>query len=364
MKKRILIIGDGNHQFNKHLSKYLRRDLEYSVDVISFYKVEDGKTFFDKIYDIKPPRLTFNTFKVLYILIRVYAFLLTKSHRYEYISLQFLRPLYSKLLSLPFLRHKKIIASVWGSDLLGQHLTEKEKINIFSKVGKITCATSFIKNKIQALTETEVNIIKYGLEPLEAIRKDTSTKSEAKRYFDICDKKITIAVGYNGARRQRHLEFIHALLDTLPEYDFKKLFFLFPVTYGRDELYLEKLKSVCEGNGINSLFFDEFMTEKEVAKLRICSDFFINIQPTDAISGALQEHIMAGSKVICGSWLNYTTLTDQGINITFVDSIDSIAGYLFDVESLKERDDKNAKVIYRISSWENCIKGWGDVFGE
>ncbi|WP_221074094.1 glycosyltransferase [Agarivorans aestuarii] len=356
MTKKILLVGDANHQFNYYLSKYLKSELSYEVAIYSFSKPKKNSAHhYDNIYYSKLANL--NKF---FLLIMMYMNILFFQRYYDYISIQFVRNVFFYLLKLPFINKRKFVISIWGSDILESE-TPLSNINyILDSSHKITCATDVVKLRVERLTKTKVCIIKYGLQPLENIRASTLKKADAKREFGISPSTLTIAIGYNGSSRQKHIECVDSLLKGFDTNELNDITLIFPISYGRNENHISALKKHCSNHNLNSLFIDDFLSDHEMANLRICSDIFVNVQPTDMFSGAMQEHIYAGSRVICGEWLEYPDIKSNGITVETISSISELARSIKTVGVFY--DKRNAKKIYSISSWLVAIEAWDRVF--
>jgi hypothetical protein len=124
---------------------------------------------------------------------------------------------------------------------------------------------------------------------------------------------------------------------------------------------VEKLKCYLQKSNLNFIIFEEYMTDLMVARLRKATDIYVNLQVTDMLSGAMQEHIYAGNQVITGKWLAYQELKDIGANFHEVYSIEELPSLIIQCKkNLNEKKMQDA--IYCLSSWNKVIDGWENVF--
>ncbi len=140
------------------------------------------------------------------------------------------------------------------------------------------------------------------------------------------------------------------------------------MTYGNNNIlkYSESIIEVFQGSGIEHKILSTYLTDNEVAHLRNASDIMIQLQPTDQLSGAMQEHMFAENVVITGSWLPYQVLEDEGVYFRKVDTIPQINNdLLYCLKHLEEEQQKakgNKEIIYSLSSWPVNIEKWNNLY--
>jgi glycosyltransferase involved in cell wall biosynthesis len=110
------------------------------------------------------------------------------------------------------------------------------------------------------------------------------------------------------------------------------------------------------------------MNDREVAFLRLSSDIMIQVQNTDSFSSSMREHLYAGNVVITGDWLPYETLDKKGCFMLKVSDVDLVGEKLVyainNLDSLKKRCQGNPEIIWELSSWENNIDSWCNLYDE
>ena len=82
------------------------------------------------------------------------------------------------------------------------------------------------------------------------------------------------------------------------------------MTYGLTAEYLNQIIDHLKKTGLSYIILSDFLTKKEVAKLRLITDIAINISISDAYSASVQEQIYAENIVITGNWLPYDYLKE------------------------------------------------------
>jgi len=172
---------------------------------------------------------------------------------------------------------------------------------------------------------------------------------------------ITVGNNSNGSEGQQHL----GIIESISKYNFENVFFIFPVTYGISDHYLSQISAALKNLKMPSVLLTEFMTSKQIASLRLLSSFFIQLQITDTLSGAMLEHLYAGSVVITGSWLKYDVLDKMGMYLQKVDHVSEIGDKLHSLisvfDSEKNLTNKNQKAVWELASWEYCLKNWKEL---
>ena len=139
------------------------------------------------------------------------------------------------------------------------------------------------------------------------------------------------------------------------------------MTYGnKDADYENQLQATGKDLVCDVIFFYDFMSSEDTARLRRVADIFIHAQPTDAFSATVQEFLYSGTIVLNGSWLRYNELNNNGVEYYEFDKIENIPILLMetikDIDRLKERMQLNTERIYKISSWEANANTWLDLY--
>lgn len=373
MKKfELLIIGDSDHQYIILFVKWLRTIFpNINVSIISTNP--DSKCIYDKkIYDqgflaIKNSNI-FSRIKGLrsfYRAYSVYKLIKTNNLGSDSILVHYIMPWLS-LISTK-LKHctKNFSITFWGSDFyrLGNKFL---LIHILKNVDNIIIATPQMIldfKKIFPQFNEKVHLCFFGNEPLEFLKSNVSKKDSCD-IFNITNNKLNVTIGHNGSQAHQHL----AIIDELKRVDkriLKLIRIIFPMTYGLDIEYLQKIKKACIDLEVEIKILTDFMNENEVAHLRNLTDIMINLQITDAFSGTMKEVLYCGGVVINGNWLPYQFLKEMDVYFVEVSSIPELSIKLSDIvvnySFYKDLCKNNSLRIYNLSNWSQTIHNWKEV---
>lgn len=208
---------------------------------------------------------------------------------------------------------KNIVVTPWGSDILRK---DNEYLNhlagLYVNADYIsTDKDSPLGKKIIDVFNIDPNKIvcsSFGTDIVDFAVKDGNSLSQenAKQRFGL-NGRYVITCGYNGINNHRHKDIIEAInkvKDRLPD----NLTLLFPMTYLKNDIYMEECKQKCTEYDINAVFLTEYMSVEDVYKLRKATDMFVHVQTTDANSGTVKEYILCDKKIVHGSWIKYDEL--------------------------------------------------------
>ena len=108
------------------------------------------------------------------------------------------------------------------------------------------------------------------------------------------------------------------------------------------------------------------MSDDAVAMLRCCSNIFIQLQPTDMLSGSMLEHLAAGNIVITGKWLPYDILDELNIYMLKIERMEQVSTILLSViENYLEytrKCDLNKNIVLNNFRWKTVINKWINVY--
>lgn len=265
----------------------------------------------------------------------------------------------------------KIIASWWGSDLFRKGNAELEK------------CWKYIKN-FDLVTTDSIDLEKEYFERIVRNREHSSTykrlylgsevadsidlqRNNAKRIIQekiIGDDKVIIAIGYNAHKAQQHLQVIEALgkLDVEKK---NRIIILLQMTYAVvDEAYPDLVAKRAEELGFSVIRFDKFLSNEEVANIRICTDIFINAQTTDAFCSTIKEYMYARTYLVNAKWLEYEELKEWGLKTRVFESFAEIPGIVEDVLCSNDEYllDTNQRIIGEKFCWDGCAEKWNKVY--
>lgn len=255
---------------------------------------------------------------------------------------------------------KNIILYYCGSDYFRKSKLDLMINNLIVKTPYCTCVGSqalfnaFIQRTPGIKAPT---IVRFGISVFDEILKNDSFGKEP-----ISSRKNVFCVGYNGAREQQHLEIIKAFTD-LPEKKKKNLALIVPMTYRRDDGYLEEVKTALNNSGINYELLTEFMDNQEMAAMWYKVGYFINAQTTDSLSASVLESVYAGCTLINGSWLKYPEYEEFDLDYYEFDTFSNLSNILKSildgtVGTIKQKD---LSLIYNGMSWNRAKTQWQTI---
>ena len=137
------------------------------------------------------------------------------------------------------------------------------------------------------------------------------------------------------------------------------------MTYDRSEPYINETVTLLKKTGVNYTVLNEFLTERELAVLRIQSQVFIDTQTTDSFNGALRETLYSENIALIADWLEYPPYDREnvyyiGINESNLTSTLHLIIYNFG--EYKQKCIGNKVKLKRLVSWEYCVKPWVDSY--
>lgn len=356
-----LVLCSFNSVYTQEFLKNVKNKTHYKFDVATAddtYR-EWKENYIDTIY----------SYRIMY---ELYDFL-KKVNKYEIIHIHYLSTFYGQFSDLIRKKCNKLIITIWGSDFLR---TSDEEKNIQRKIIKEADILTFdnetilndFANYFGEDCKTKSVICRFGLTALEYINNFKSYgKIKMREDLKIPKDALVTTCGYNANIAHNHLKIIEQIKyvkDKLP----KDIYFIFPMTYSKDDGYINKVKCELKESGIRYKVIDEFMSLEETAKYTLISDIMIQVQTTDTLSATMQEQMYCGNVIITGAWLPYKPLKDEGVFFLETKTLNEIGKNLVEVSNniyeFKEKCRKNKKIIWKYSSWENTIENWKEIYKE
>ncbi|MBW7467674.1 glycosyltransferase involved in cell wall biosynthesis [Pontibacter aydingkolensis] len=262
----------------------------------------------------------------------------------------------------------RLITTFWGSDYF--RATDKQKIAyqpllMYSDLITMVEGVQSIFKEEYPEYKHKIRTTYFGLKLLDVIK---NVKEEDialfKQKYQIPSNKIIISIGYNGIPEQQHYKLIEAIKSLKDEHKSAAHLFV-PLTYGGTLEYKGQVKALAKELGLSVTFFETRLTDIELATMRCASDVVVNIQKTDAFSGALSESLVAGNIVIVGDWLPYDVYDQWGVKVIRTDE-DSVALHLNNVleciNGLEETCEKNKQLVLGRLTWDSTLKLWIKVY--
>jgi hypothetical protein len=377
-KKRILLVGNGDAQFVIHYADWLNKlgNDQFEVDILSFNRIsERNLAYYHKVYSypfgrLKPGsqayriRRAFNAFRLM-------VSISSRLKSYDFVHLHYV-DFFSYLIALliPKSSRIRIIASVWGSDMYrAKGINRFGFSKIIRKAHRISLANpesmDYFKSHF-AHQENSVRMLRFGLKPLEYLMNIDLSREDAKKELGWNSNKLAIVIGYNLQLIQQHLlildQFSRPELIALAD----RIQLVLPLTYAGTQSYKEQIIQKLKSLPFEYTLYEKYLSDEEVAKIRIAADVLIQLQTHDQLSGSMQEHLFASSVVITGSWLPYRMFKEEGVWFLEIDQMEDLAKLMSEVIAnypLYLAKTNNCKeVIGRLSLWENNIRQWMELY--
>lgn len=374
--KKYLMVGIADSPHLQGLIKNLKkRDSSCIIDMIPRKKIKDDIINIDTVYNfkffqyleekkIRGANLVFYTSLLWWWMFR------RNKVFYDIVEIHYVGVYYKKVIGLLKANAKRVSAILWGSDIFRLkeiHFPIMKKILL--QCDSINCTTEDMRSQVEEVVGKDFNKLKItmcrlGLEFLNVIQtlaKRNLAKTDLAMRLGVtlpAENMKVVTIGYNGSVGQQHIKIIESFKDK----EYRDTLFLVPMTYGASDDYITRVQSQMDLLGVNYKIFTDYMVEGDIAALRLVTDIFIQLQTTDALSGAMQEHMYANNVVITGSWLPYDSLRNIGVVFDTVETVEEIGSVLSDTllhfDNERERFCNNSSKIWGFSSWESRIEEW------
>ena len=269
---------------------------------------------------------------------------------------------------LKYLTGSKLVYSYWGSDLFR---VNKKQLNsrgmIVRQADFITFDNRDLELKFKEIYAWAHKIpsktILFGLPVLDIIRdrRKQITDEKIREEWKVPKDKQVVAIGYSATDAHQHIK----VLKRIEKLDLEtrdRLFIVLQMTYGGTAQYIKRVTAAAEKTGCEYRVIRNYLTDEEVADLRIMTDIYINAQMTDAFSGSVCENLFAGTILINAKWLCYQEFKDHDFqylefkNMGEIDQLIKLAmGTGIDVS-------KNKSLVWQLRSWECCEPKWQRIY--
>jgi len=376
----ILILGNPASALIQHLCAELKRaNNNIEIDIIAIpyrFNAEISSESFDRIFNLN--KNYYSLAKIPYLkniyFISNLRELFNQLPKYDVVSIQFAYYFYSLVINEIKNKGKKFIVTFWGSDFNKVNFWQKAQLRkIVENADLITTANSALSKQITdrfGVEKSKFKIARFGLTPLNNLKKLRQTLSvdNTKSELGLLNKFV-ITIGYNANKIQQHFIIVNELkqiVDKLPN----NYLLLFPMTYGfgNHKKHTEKLRKALNKYNFNYKILDSFLSNEEVAYLRLATDVMIQLQTHDQFSGSMQEHIYSENVIITGDWLPYQALKNVGTYFLEINNFSELNDKLLETidnfELEKDKCKSNSEKIWELSSWERTIDNWINLFGE
>lgn len=383
MTIKILILGDINSMFILNYVKKLKAKMNCEVDIFTVpiraqqkeYMIKFIK-YFNNVYEISKSNygIINRIPKIRGLLqLRNLANQIKKLGNYDICNIHYLSVDYGYLYKQIRNQCKKLIISIWGSDLYRTNWRQKKvQYNIIKYANRITFTTKQASEEFSKyfnkIDKDKLKVKNLGLVALEILRNiEHISKKDCKKSFNISTNSLVVTCGNNASQGNEHIKIIKSI-EMIKHKLSANVLFIFPFTYGFIREYFLQVKDLLDKSNLNYRVLTNFLSDYEVAQLRKASDITINLPISDQLSGSLQESLYAGNVVITGDWLPYKILEEKGIFMLKVSSMDEVGEKLVyslnNLRDLKESCKGNSQIIWNMSSWDKNIDSWIQMYQE
>ncbi|KAA6334398.1 hypothetical protein EZS27_017278 [termite gut metagenome] len=300
-----------------------------------------------------------------------YYILRNVASAYDVVDIHFFCSKYYRLLNHLILQKKQYKITVWGSDFYRVSDIQKSKQKYYYDNAKIIhieieeMRDDFLK--YMPSVYNRIHLARFGISQLQYLDKVIDCKNETTLLSgNLYHNKLVITCGYNASKGQQHVKIIEILKALSPDQK-RKIFLLFPMTYGIQKQYLNYIEGLLGQVGIPYCVFSKHLSNEENAKLRVITDISINIQITDALAASLQEHLYAGNILLAGEWLPYQIFDEHSIfyiKISYQNMLEKLSYCIDNLDMLKEKTKANHDKIKNLSSWKTVTPSWVKIYNE
>lgn len=268
--------------------------------------------------------------------------------------------------------HVQYDVTLWGSDVLRVHdkiFKKRRDSYYYSRYIKgINPLITVLKTHYGKLLDSKYRENYFGNSEIDVIESldDSTFKVIKERIIPRAEGKLIVTCGYNSQPAQQHMLILDAIAKLNNEIK-KQIHIVLPLTYPVKGAYVDKVCKMANELGVSYTALVNYLTNEEVAVLRKSTDITINIQKTDAFAASIQSHLYCQNVVILGEWLYYPKYEKEDV-FYIKSSINNLPLFLDDIiqkyNQYKNKCISNSQKIRRISSWDNCIDGWTDLYKE
>ena len=378
--KLLLIVGHANDIFIYNYAKWLKLSMDIEIDI--FQMSDDTKQSFDnKYYDsvtsAKGYQLPLPKGRGLIdsivrgICLKTYL----REKHYDIIHSQWV--VAPVVLQKDIKKHCDIlILTFWGGEFNKQTILGSSWLYC-KLLNNMSCNVDCIINSANGREGILRHLPSFrgiyrsaslGSAPLEAIYNlmETESKDDAKRGYDMPTEKIVVLIGYSGKPIHRQREIIQTL-HNYPQLK-EKIHILAPMTRGASNNYIESMKKDLCGLGASyTIISGRFLSDVEIARLRIATDVALQLSEWDGFSRSIIECLCAKSVLIYGDWLGYENHMAPsgfaGIEAKSVeDGVNKLEEVVNNISSYKDMTDRNYINGRHQAIWSECIVDWVNAY--
>lgn len=211
----------------------------------------------------------------------------------------------------------RLVVSIWGSDMTNTSaLICRMQRRLLNFADVVTINNPDQRELLCRRFQIPESKVATAYMPLELLDKVDSqleagmTPGEARRALGFEPDRPMVLCGTNAWPAQHHHEILDSLEGSFESAESRSgVQFVFPLTYGRDSNdYIDGLLARTANSELSTYCLTEFLSDDDMALLRIASDGVIQVQRKDMFSAVMQEALFAGGWVLTGDWLPYEFL--------------------------------------------------------
>ena len=348
MKKNIIIVGDiaSIHVYNYVKNVILHLDCDCTLYNFSKNVVQPYVDFYNEcgIKIIQGISTEVYKNKGALTFTKEMAKCLNEIGPFDILHVHQIRPSICPALYIVRKLYKKIVLTYWGSDVYRiSNLRSISTMPLLSVADQVTMMT---QDMLEAYKKKwvhyfycpdKVEVLDFGNMFYNRIAHFSKDVIGAKKDLGLNEKKYVCTIGYVGRPQMQQEKTIKSIVS-----NGKKLSDVLQIVipaYGMDDKAYENINVILRDSGFEYVIFRDFMMEIKVSLLRAATDIFIHSQTTDALSCAMLEHLYAGSVVLNGSWLKYSSLDKNAIYYKSFDVLEKLPELLS--ETIEHFDDEH-----------------------
>ncbi len=376
---RILLLGNVRSPFVIDLARYLKSQETVVIGLVSHSAPRDRQRpeeILDDFYTAAPNAAWSEKTRALsavLTLIKIIRAIWRRRGRYDCLHIHYFSLPHAAVAIVAGFFFRRRMVTIYGSDFYrANRLTRLIQRRALSSVDLVTVTNhetgcqlrrSFGRSGLPPIVAC-----RFGLTPLAELRKAAAEVSaeQARARFGIPPDGVVVTCAYNRSPAHRHLAILEQL-GALPQKTRDSLFLVMPLTYGGVlPGYVDTIKQRLVQIGVRHLILDSYLSNREIAELRLATDVFIHVPVSDQLSGTMQEHMFAGSIVVTGSWLPYAIFREMEVEFLEIAQVEELAplmpSVLDNLEDLKFRARANRRLIWDLSNWDSMIRAWVDIY--
>lgn len=381
--KLLLLVGSANDIFIYNYAKWLKASIDVYIDVFeqgdSIPQGFDNR-YYDNVNSAKGYLLPLSKGKGLIDAV-VRGWCLKKYLRGKNYDI-----IHSHWVVAPVViqRHlkkhcKKLVLTFWGGEfekltILGSNRLYRQYLNKLSRQTDCIINSSSSRQTILGKLpcyKGDFKSASFGSAPLEAVYSmmQNENKEAAKRKMDMPVDKQVVLIGYSGKPIHRQVRIIREL-HKYPELK-EKIHLLAPMTRGASEDFVQKVeKELIELGFSYTLIKGKFLSDEEVARIRIATDIALQLSEWDGFSRSIIECLCAKSILIYGNWLGYQSyMAPSGFTGIEVNSVEEGVSRLKEIveqnnDGYKGMTEKNSDNGRHQAIWSECIVDWVNAYHE